>query len=56
MPRSNADVYSKKLPARSALRALDRTKRTINDYAKATPIVSKTTQSPIAEMLKQPRR
>ena len=34
-------VYSKqakKLPSRSALNSLDRTQRTVNDYAKLSPI------------------
>ena len=36
-----SDVYAKKLPAKSAMMALDKTQRTINDYAKLTPMTLK---------------
>ena len=38
MPRISTGKKAKQLPAKSALNALDKTQRTINDYAKLSPI------------------
>ena len=34
---------------------LDKSRRTINDYAKATPVNDVTAQSPMTKLLKRPR-
>lgn len=50
MPKSNTP-YSTKLPSRGALKQLDKTKRTINDYAKATPVTAAT--PPVTKLIRR---
>lgn len=50
MPKSNTP-YSTKLPARGAMKVLNQSKRTINDYAKATPVTAAT--PPITKQIRR---
>jgi hypothetical protein len=46
---------AKQLPNRSALKGLDATARTINDYSKVTPITPVEPQPNILQGLRKPR-
>jgi hypothetical protein len=44
-----------KLPARTALKGLDKTQRTIIDYGKLTPMAGAAPPSTIVQILRKPR-